>query len=107
MNIPLAIRRVIYQHFNDTDTIFTNDQILEIMIKGGMIEKSSTIDDMECYFQSLCKAGVIRNVAQNFTTMYLKLFEPLQPAQCEECGQIPLYSEEPYNCIVCGSTVTQ
>lgn len=107
MDISLAIRRTIYGHFNQVDTIFTNDQILEIMVRDGMVEETVTVDDVEGHFQSLCKGGVVRNVGQNFTTMYLKLFEPLQTVQCEECGQIPLYVEEPRNCIVCGGTTRE
>lgn len=106
MDVSLAIRRVIYQHFNDPDMVFTNDQVLEIMIQDGMVEEAVTIDDIQDYFQSLCEARVVRNIAQNFTTMYLKLFEPLRLVQCEGCGQIPLYVGESYSCIVCGNAVT-
>lgn len=107
MDTSLAIRRVIYEHFNDPDLTFTNDQVLDIMIKDDMVEAACTVDDVEDDFQNLCRAGVVRNIAQNFTTMYLKLFTPLQLVQCKECGQIPLYSEEPRVCIVCGVVVTQ
>ena len=107
MDASLAIRHVIYKHFNDPDLTFTNDQVLDIMIKDDMVEAACSVDDVEDDFQNLCRTGVVRNIAQNFTTMYLKLFTPLQLVQCKECGQIPLHSEEPRVCIICGVSVTQ
>ena len=106
MDTSLAIRRTIYRHFNDdVDTAFTNDQILEIMIKDGTVQRSVTINDLEEDFHDLCKAGVMRNVAQNLTTIYLKLFSPLQMTHCERCGEIPLNTEESRCCVSCNGTV--
>lgn len=101
--VPLAIRRTILERFNDPDVPFTNDQVLDSMRQSGMVETSVTVDDIEGDFAELCRAGAARNIAQNFTTIYLKLFAPLQAFGCERCGDIPLYEEEPRRCIMCDS----
>ena len=40
-----------------------------------MIDPTMTIDDMEVYFKELCDSELLRNIAQNFTTQWFKLFE--------------------------------
>ena len=79
------IRKVIFENFNDTDLRFNNDQIFEILKQNQMIEPSMTIDDMEVYFKELCDSELLRNIAQNFTTQWFKLFEPLEKIQCNSC----------------------
>ena len=86
-NIPIttSIRKVIFENFNDNDLRFNNDQIFEILKKDQMIDSSLTIDDMEVYFKELCDTELLRNIAQNFTTQWFKLFEPLEKIQCNSC----------------------
>lgn len=84
-DIPLQIRKVIFEKYNDPDIRFTNDEIFSILKKDGIIDNSITIDDMEQHFKTLCDAGVMRNIAQNFTTQWFKLFEPLEKINCPAC----------------------
>ena len=84
--IQLEIRKAIFEKFNDPDGKFTNDEVFETLQKQGTIDSSLTIDDVEKYFIELCDSGLVRNIAQNFTTMWLKLFEPLEKILCGACG---------------------
>ena len=86
-DIPVtnSIRKIIFENFNDDDLRFNNDQIFEILKKDQMIDSSLTIDDMEVYFKELCDTELLRNIAQNFTTQWFKLFEPLEKIQCNSC----------------------
>lgn len=84
--IQLQIRKIIFESFNDTEARFTNDEIFEILKKNGDIDSSWLIDDIEKYFQELCDSGLMRNIAQNFTTMYFKLFDEVEKVRCESCG---------------------
>ena len=87
VDIPIttSIRKVIFENFNDTDLRFSNDQIFEILKQNQMIDPSVTIDDMEVHFKELCDSELLRNIAQNFTTQWFKLFEPLEKIQCNSC----------------------
>jgi len=85
ISITNGIRKVIFENFNEPDLRFNNDQIFEILKKDDMIDQSLTIDDMEVYFKELCDTELLRNIAQNFTTQWFKLFEPLQKIQCNSC----------------------
>jgi len=86
-NIPIttSIRRVIFENFNDVYIRFNNDQIFEILKQHEMIDQSLTIDDMEVHFKELCDTEILRNIAQNFTTQWFKLFEPIEKIQCNSC----------------------
>ena len=105
--IVISIRKVIFENFNDDDLRFNNDQIFEILKKDQMIDPSLTIDDMEVHFKELCDAELLRNIAQNFTTQWFKLFEPLEKIQCNSCKKDNyLTSSESKICqnTNCGST---
>ena len=86
-DIPItnSIRKVIFENFNEDDLRFNNDQIFEILQQNKVIDSSLTIDDMEVYFKELCDTELLRNIAQNFTTQWFKLFEPLDKIQCNSC----------------------
>ena len=84
--IALQIRKIIFEKFNDVDAKFTNDEIFEILKTNGDLDPSWIIDDTESFFNELCDSGLARNIAQNFTTMYLKLFDPVEKFHCEACG---------------------
>ena len=81
------IRKIIYEKFNDTELRFTNDEIFEIIKKNGDVDISWTIDNMEKYFQEICDSGLVRNIAQNFTTIWFKLFESVEMIQCKSCNK--------------------
>ena len=106
-NIPIttSIRKVIFENFNDVYIRFNNDQIFEILKQSEMIDPSMTIDDMEVYFKELCDTEILRNIAQNFTTQWFKLFEPLEKIQCNSCNkEYHLTNSETLACD-CGHTI--
>jgi len=88
-SIPITnqIRKIIFERFNDTELRFTNDEIFEIIRNNGDLDKSWTIDNMEKYFQDICDSGLVRNIAQNFTTVWFKLFDAMEKIQCNSCKQ--------------------
>ncbi|MFB5619736.1 MAG: hypothetical protein ACE5RP_02725 [Nitrosopumilus sp.] len=84
--IALQIRKIIFEKFNDVDTNFTNDEIFEMLKANGDLDPSWIIDDTESLFNDLCTSGLARNIAQNFTTIYLKLFDLMEKLHCDACG---------------------
>ncbi len=83
--IALQIRKVIFDKFNDVDTKFTNDDVFEIIKSNGDLDPSWIIDDTEPFFTDICDSGLVRNIAQNFTTIYLKLFDLIEKFHCNAC----------------------
>ena len=83
--VTIHIRKVIFENFNDLDINFNNDQIFEILKQNKNIDQSLTINDMEIYFKEFCDAELLRNIAQNFTTQWFKLFELFEKIQCKSC----------------------
>jgi len=97
-SIPLQIRKIIFEKFNDPNLRFTNDEIFEGLQSNGLAS-SLTIDDMEPYFKQLHDEGLIRPIAQNFTTQWYKLFEIVEKFRCKSCNQeIYLGKLEPRIC---------
>ncbi len=84
--IILQIRKIIFEKFNDVDTKFTNDEIFETLKENGDINTSWIIDDVEPFFNEICDSGLARNIAQNFTTIWLKLFDPVEKLHCNACN---------------------
>ena len=82
----LQIRKIIFEKFNEVDTIFTNDAIFEVLKENGDINPSWIIDDVEPFINEICDSGLVRNVAQNFTTIHLKLFDPVEKLHCGSCN---------------------
>ncbi|TLX84289.1 MAG: hypothetical protein E6K98_02980 [Thaumarchaeota archaeon] len=104
-SIPIQIRRIIFEKFNDTNQRFTNDEIFEILKNNG-IGNSVTIDDMEPHFKQLHDEGLIRPIAQNFTTQWYKLFEEVEKFKCKTCGQeIYLGKLESRVCLQCKAVI--
>jgi len=96
--LPIQIRKIIFEKFNDTNLRFTNDEIFELLQKNG-IDSSITIDDMEQYFNQLHNDGLIRQIAQSFTTQWYKLFDVVEKIKCNSCNQeIYLGKLEPRIC---------
>ena len=85
--IQLQIRKIIFEKYNNVDTKFTNDEIFEIIKSGGDFNSSWIIDDLEPYINEICDSGLARNIAQNFTTIWLKLFDPVKKYHCNSCNQ--------------------
>ncbi|MDE1829250.1 MAG: hypothetical protein KGI25_02895 [Thaumarchaeota archaeon] len=84
--IPLKIRKIIFEKFNDMNLRFTNDEVFELLKVDGL-ENSLTIDDMESYFKQLHAEGLIRPIAQNFTTQWFKIFDVVEKHDCKSCNQ--------------------
>jgi hypothetical protein len=84
--IQLQIRKIIFDQYNDVDTKFTNDEIFETIKQGGDLDSSWIIDDFEPYINEICDSGLVRNIAQNFTTIWLKLFNPIKKLHCKSCN---------------------
>ena len=84
--IELQIRKIIFEKFNDPDTIFTNDDVFAILKENSDIDSSWIIDDVESFFNEICDSGMARNVAQNFTTIHLKIFDPIEKSHCDSCN---------------------
>ena len=83
--IPLQIRKIVFEKFNDVDIKFTNDEIFEMIKENGDLDPSWIIDDTESYFNDICDSGLARNIAQNFTTIWMKLFDPVEKFHCDSC----------------------
>ena len=83
--IQLQIRKIIFDKYNDVDTKFTNDEIFDTIKQGGDFDSSWIIDDLEPYINEICDSGLTRNIAQNFTTIWLKLFNPIKKLHCNSC----------------------
>lgn len=106
--ILLEIRKTIFEKFNNADERFTNDDVFAELQKGGKIDKTLTIDDMEQYFTTLCDEGLMRNIAQNFTTQWFKLFDPLEKLTCNSCkNEVHVNKSEEKNCPIpsCKATI--
>ena len=84
--IQIQIRKIIYDNHNDVDTKFTNDEIFSKLKENGDINPSWVVNDIECYINDICKSGLTRNIAQNFTTIWLKLFSKIEQHHCNSCN---------------------
>ncbi|HLA22634.1 MAG TPA: hypothetical protein VJZ17_04250 [Nitrosopumilaceae archaeon] len=84
-DITLQIRKIIFEKFNDTNLRFTGDEIFEVL-KTLDIDKSLTIDDMKPFFNQLHKDGLLRPIAQDFTTQWFKLFAEVEKIKCNKCN---------------------
>jgi len=104
--IPLQIRRIIFEDYNDEDGKFNNDEIFESIRRGGDVDPDWIIDDLEPAINGLCDSGAARNIAQNFTTIWLKLSERLERAHCGSCGNdVFMGASEERICPGCKSTL--
>jgi hypothetical protein len=106
--ISLQIRKIIFDDHNEPDAKFTNDEIFEKLKQNGDLDPSWTIDDVESYFLDICNSGLARNIAQNFTTIWMKLFTPIEKIHCNACNlDVYLGPEEERTCPnpSCKSTV--
>ena len=80
--ISIQIRKVIFEDYNEPDAKFTNDEIFERLKKNGNID-----------------SGLARNIAQNFTTIWMKLFSPIEKIHCNSCNlDVYLGPEEERTC---------
>ena len=85
--LSLEMRRTIFENFNDLELRFTNDEVLDIMRKKGVVDDACDVCDVESDFVSLCESGLVRNIAQNFNTMWLRLFDVVDEMKCGACSR--------------------
>ena len=83
--ISWLIRKIIFESFNDLDTKFTNDQILDMLHKNNDVAHSWTTAELEPHITHLCDCGLVRNIAQNLNTVWLKLFDLVEKVYCNTC----------------------
>ena len=62
---------------------FTPKTPITLQIRKIIFEK---FNDVESFFKDICDAGLTRNIAQNFTTIWLKLFDPAEKLHCNTCN---------------------
>ena len=80
--ILTQIRKIIFDNFNNIDVRFNNDQILELLRKDQNFDQSITIDDLETQFKKIEADGLVRCIAQNFTTKWVKLYDSMKKFTC-------------------------
>ena len=83
--IGTQIRRIIFENYNDVDASFTNDDVFARLKEGGDVGPDWIVDDIEPHINEICDSGLARNIAQNFTTMWLKLFDVVEQLRCDTC----------------------
>ena len=104
--ISLQIRKIIFENYNDEDGKFNNDYIFASIKQGGDVDPDWIIDDLEPAINELCDSGAARNIAQNFTTIWLKLFERLEQSHCSSCdNDVFLSPSEEKTCPGCKSSL--
>ena len=86
LSINLQIRKIIFDNFNEIDLRFNNDQILELLKKNEDFDKSKTVHDLQNDFKKIEDDGMIRCIAQNFTTQWYKLFDDVEKINCGTCN---------------------
>ena len=98
-SILLQIRKIIFENFNDVNVRFNNDQILELLKKDKEFDQTITIDDLENDFKKIEDAGLVRCIAQNFTTQWFKIYDDVEKINCSSCNSdIHLGKEESRVC---------
>ena len=83
--VSMQIRKIIFDNYNDIDAPFTNDGIFEILQSNGDLNPAWIVDDIEPHVNEICDSGMARNIAQNFTTVWLKLFDIVKKYHCKSC----------------------
>jgi predicted Zn-ribbon and HTH transcriptional regulator len=101
------IRKIIFDNFNDTDTRFSNDDIL---IYLSQMDRYKTLDDVldfEDQLLAMEKSGLLRPIAQNFNTRYYRLWNTLVPLICKSCNFVAYFAqtEEGKSCPQCKATI--
>ena len=100
-----AIRKIIFDNFNDTDTRFSNDEMLGYLNQVDLYRALDDVLDFEDVLLDMEKSGMLRPIAQNFNTRYYRLWNPLAPAACKACGSSTYFApnEEGKACPQCGA----
>ena len=95
----LQIRKIIFENFNEIDLRFSNDEIFEFLNKNDCFDKSQNIDDLLNDFKKIEDDGLVRCIAQNFTTQWFKIFDDVEKINCTSChSDVYLGKEESRIC---------
>ena len=95
----LQIRKVIFENFNEIDLRFSNDEIHEFLKKNSNFDQAQTIDDLVDDFKKIEDDGLVRCIAQNFTTQWFKIFNDVEKINCTSChSDVYLGKEESRIC---------
>lgn len=99
------IRKIIFDNFNDTDTRFSNDEMLGYLNQMEQYKSLDDVLDFEDVLLDMEKSGLLRPIAQNFNTRYYRLWNTLEPATCNACGFTTYFapSEEGKVCPKCSA----
>ena len=87
------IRKAIFDNFNDTDTRFSNDDILGYL---KQLDRYKMLDDVLVLEEQLLKmekSGLLRPIAQNFNTRYYRLWDILEPKTCKLCNFVTYFAK--------------
>jgi predicted Zn-ribbon and HTH transcriptional regulator len=101
------IRKIIFDNFNDTDTRFSNDEMLSYLNQMNQYKELDDVLDFEDTLLDMEKSGLLRPIAQNFNTRYYRLWNALEPAACKACGFSTYFapSEEGKTCPKCNAPI--
>lgn len=101
------IRKIIFDNFNDTDTRFSNDEMLGYLNQMSQYKELDDVLDFEDALLDMEKSGLLRPIAQNFNTRYYRLWNILEPAACKACGFSTYFapSEEGKACPKCNTSM--
>lgn len=99
-----AIRKIIFDNFNDTDVRFSNDEMLGYLNQMDQHKALDDVLDFEDVLLDMEKSGMLRPIAQNFNTRYYRLWNTLAPATCKACDSSTYFApnEEGKVCPQCG-----
>ena len=99
-----AIRKIIFDNFNDTDVRFSNDEMLGYLNQLDQYKNLDDVLDFEDVLLDMEKSGMLRPIAQNFNTRYYRLWNVLESAACKSCGNSTYFApnEEGKACPQCG-----
>jgi rubrerythrin len=81
-----AIRKIIFDNFNNTDVRFSNDEMLGYLNQMDQYKALEDVLDFEDVLLDMEKSGMLRPIAQNFNTRYYRLWNTLEPVSCKACG---------------------
>lgn len=81
-----AIRKIIFDNFNNTDVRFSNDEMLGYLNQMDQHKALDDVLDFEDVLLDMEKSGMLRPIAQNFNTRYYRLWNTLEPVSCKACG---------------------
>lgn len=104
------IRKIVFEHYNNTDVRFSNDEILEYLNNTERY-RAAQLDvlDLEDVLLEMERSGLLRPIAQNFNTRYYRLGGTLERRACKSCGFTSYFGtmEEGQICPECGETTVR